>query len=72
MEPITFNSNKLRGRIVEKYGSISNFCKAINKDRSLISQKLNGRSEMNRSNIVLFCSALDIPENEVSDYFFTQ
>ena len=72
MASATFNSNKVRGRIVEKYGSISNFCKANNMNRSSISKKLNGKSEMNRKNIILFCSALDIPECEVGDYFFTQ
>ena len=68
----TFNSSKIRGRIVEKYGTISNFCKAINKNRTSISRKLNGKSELSRKNIALFCSALDIREDEVADYFFAQ
>ena len=66
-----FNSSKLRGRIVEKYGTISNFCKAIEMNRSLVSQKLNGKSIINRENIILFSNALDIPDDEIGAYFFT-
>ena len=70
MTNLTFNSNKLRGKIVEKYRTISEFSKAIGKDRSSISQKLNGKIEMNRQDISLFCSALGIPDSEIGDYFF--
>lgn len=72
MNPTEFKSNKLRGRIVEKYGSISNFSKAIGKDRSTISLKLTGKTGMDRDDIVMFCSALNIPYSELGDYFFTQ
>lgn len=67
----TFNSRKLRGRIVEKYGTISNFSDSVGRNRSSVSMILNGKAEMDRQDIVLFCSALDIKDREIGDYFFT-
>jgi hypothetical protein len=66
-----FDSSKLRGRIVEKYGTISNFSKQFGKDRSTISLYLNGGRGLSRENIILFCDLLDIDKDRIGDYFFT-
>lgn len=71
MPRILFDSSKLRGRIVEKYGTISNFSKQFGKDRSTISLYLNGGRGLSRENIILFCDLLDIDKDRIGDYFFT-
>ena len=68
----SFDNSKLRGRIVEKFGTIDNFSKAIGRNRSSISLMLNEKAVMDRVDITLFCSALDIARNDIGDIFFTQ
>ena len=70
MAEYQFDNRKLRGKIVEKYGTIGNFSEAIGVNRSKVSMKLNGKAAMNRGDIMLFCSALDVEGTEISDYFF--
>jgi len=72
VETSKFNNNKLRGRIVEKYGTISSFCEAIGMNRSVMSKKLNGRSALTRTDIAMICPALEIPNDEIAVYFFTK
>lgn len=71
MPKFEFDNSKIRGRIVEKYGTIDKFSKTINKNRSSVSLLLNGKAKFDREDITLFCSALDIEKKDVGDYFFT-
>ena len=66
-----FKSNKLKGRIVEKFDSVSNFSEAIGKNKSAVSLLLNGKKRLTREDIILFCKVLDIKNDEIADYFFT-
>ena len=72
MANCSYDNNKLRGRIVEKFGTINNFSEAIGKNRSSISLMLNEKAVMDREDISLFCSALEIGHDEIGDYFFTE
>lgn len=65
-----FDNGKLRGRVYEKYKSISNFAKKLNKNRSTVSAMLNGKIKIKREDIVDFCNLLDISEEEIVNYFF--
>ena len=67
---INFNNNKLRGRIYEKYQTISDFASAIGIDKSAISLTLGNKRKLSREDIVLFCEKLDIPFEEIGYYFF--
>ena len=62
--------SKLRGRIYEKFGSLSAFAAAMGKSVSAISSKLSGRCEWTRSDIELAVKLLDIPVSEIPVYFF--
>ena len=62
--------SKLRGRIVEKYGSIAKFADHLEMGRPTLSCKLNNRRGISRKDIVTFCEALDIDKAEIGDYFF--
>lgn len=61
---------KLRERIKAKFGTIGNFTKAMGKNRSTITEKLNGKVAWTCDEIELACKLLDIPMAEVSEYFF--
>jgi hypothetical protein len=64
--------SKLRGRIVEKYGSVGAFAGAVEMSRAQVSHKLNGRADFNSRDIIKWCDVLEIEPGEVYDYFFTR
>ena len=70
MEQMIFNYNKLRGRIVEKYGTIQAFADAIGVSGTSISKYLNNKIEWGQRTIDEACKALDIPREEIPIYFF--
>lgn len=61
---------KLRGRIVQKYGTQGQFAKAIKTSEQTVTAKLNGRSQFSQNDIVDWCNALDIDTPNVGEYFF--
>ncbi|MDF2538847.1 MAG: hypothetical protein K0S76_1868 [Herbinix sp.] len=69
---MAFNYSKLKGRIVEKFGKQSLFAKAMKVSERTISLKLNNKIYFSQDEIVLAAKLLDIPENEIQVYFFTQ
>jgi hypothetical protein len=70
-ERITFDYRKLRGRIVEVYGTGKAFAEANKIGRAWLSKKLADGSSLRQEEMMMFAKALDIPETEYSDYFFT-
>lgn len=61
---------KLRGRIVEKYGSISAFTECLNISLTQVSKKLNGVSGFSQEDIVEWAKLLEIDLADVGVYFF--
>ena len=70
-EKITFDYRKLRGRIVEKYETITNFCNAVGFDRSSFTAKLKSGAGLKQATIITIAEALEIEDGEYSEYFFT-
>ena len=66
------NYSKLRGRIIEKFGSQSRFAKHLGITEQTVTAKLNGRSRFTQEDIIAWCNALDIEPENVGDYFFVQ
>lgn len=66
-----FNFRKLRGKIIEKYGSIENFSKAYGKSKQAVSMKLNNKIAISSEDIIKMSKMLDINRDEIGDYFFT-
>lgn len=62
----------LRGRIVEKYGSLTSFANAIGKDRRVVSAKLTGTTSITTRDIASWMTLLDISVDDVGRYFFAQ
>lgn len=65
-----FDTNKLRGRIIEKYGTIGAFCDACARSFSFVSQYLNGKANLDQPTIEEWRNLLEIPANEIDAYFF--
>jgi hypothetical protein len=66
-----FETSKLRGRIIEKFGSQQAFAKAAKNSVSFISQYLNGRKFLDQRTMEKWIDLLEIPAAEISSYFFT-
>lgn len=64
--------NKLRGRIIEKFGTIEKFADFLGKSRITVSNKLNGKSNFSRDDIIFWSSALEISQDEIGSYFFEE
>lgn len=62
--------SKLRGKIVEKFGSITAAADAIKISRVALSRKLSGKSEFTQGEIKKMMGVLEIPESKCVEYFF--
>lgn len=61
---------KLRGRIVEKFGTIEDFRKQLNISAVSVSKKLNGVTGFSQADILQWSELLDIDISDVGNYFF--
>lgn len=66
------NSDKLRGRIVEKFHTGERFAEALGVNRQSVYDKLNGKRGMTRAEIERWCELLKIEREDIADYFFTE
>lgn len=66
------NYNKLRGRIVEKYGSYTAFADAADLTKQTVSLKLNEKINFSQKDIAAWCELLDIPAEEIPLFFFDE
>lgn len=60
----------LREKIRAKFSTIGVFAKAMDKDRSTISKKLNGRECWTQDEMESVCDLLDLPTSDIPKYFF--
>lgn len=67
-----YDTSKLRGRIIEKYGSQKAFAEASGSSISFISQYLNGKTYLDQQTMDRWIKVLEIPETEIDAYFFTR
>lgn len=68
---MVFDTSKLRGRIVEKFGTIGMFAKEVGCSTNTISNYMNGATNLSQDKILQWCSLLDIKEKDIPAYFFT-
>lgn len=61
---------KLKGRIVEKFGSQSSFAAVMEWREALLSAKLNNKSKWEFTEVMKACELLEIPLGEAHLYFF--
>lgn len=67
---MSYDYRKVLGRIIEKYGVQYAFAKAAGWSERTCSLKLSGKVEWKQSEISKACKLLDIPEVDISIYFF--
>ena len=65
-----YDYSKLKGRIVEKYGTQSKFAEALGIEKGSLSNKLSGNADFKQNQIMQSIELLEI-ENPVP-YFFTK
>ena len=65
-----FNYDKLKGKIVEKFGTQGNFAKALGVSERTLSLKLNNRIFFSQDEISRMTKLLNIELWEIQDYFF--
>lgn len=63
---------KLRGRIIEKYGTYGKFAEALGKTKQAVSRKLTGGVEFTREDIIKWCELLDIEIADIGLFFYAQ
>lgn len=67
---MAFETSKLRGKIVEKFGTIDAFSQRTSLTRASISAYLNGQKVLNQKDIEEWRGLLEIQVDEIPDYFF--
>lgn len=68
---MAFDYRKLRGKIVEKYGSQSEFSLAMGISERTLSLKMNSKVPWKQKEICKAADLLDISDSDIGDYFFT-
>lgn len=67
--PYTYN--KLRGRIIEKFGSQDKFAEKIGISKNSLSLKMTGKVGISQLDMEKWSKLLDIEKAEFSEYYFT-
>ena len=67
-----YDYSKLRGRIVEKFGTYTAFFEKLDITDVQASKKLNDKAGFSQDDIVQWCRLLDIDLNDVGLFFCTQ
>lgn len=65
-----YNYSKLLGRIKERGLTQEQLAKAIGKDKSTISAKVNNQFSFTQKEMDDICKVLDISNDEIGEYFF--
>lgn len=71
-EKVVFDYNKLKGRIVEKFGTQGRFAAANQLSDRSMSLKLNNGIGLSQEEILNWCKMLDIDVMDIPVYFFRQ
>ncbi|EKB54508.1 DUF739 family protein [Facklamia hominis] len=67
---VEFDHSALKGRIREMYGTYDNLIPKLSYGETSLSQKLNGKVNFSRKDMLELAKALNIPDTEFSRYFF--
>ena len=61
---------KLKGRIVEKFGSQSRFAEALGTTENTVSRKMQSKVEFSKEDMIKWSKLLEISQTDIPDYFF--
>jgi len=65
-----YSYNKLRGRIIERYGSQQKFADILGISSTSMSKKMQCRTGFSQEDIEQWAKLLDIDRADFSEYFF--
>jgi hypothetical protein len=65
-----YKYSKLRGRIIEKFGTLGNFAEAIGLSRVSVSSKMQCKTGFSQEDIELWSSLLDIDKKDIGSFYF--
>jgi len=65
------DTSKLKGRIVEKFGTQGKFAEYIGRTQTYVSYVINGKTQLNQSDVIAWAKALDISMDDIGEYFFS-
>lgn len=68
---MSFEYNRLKGRIVEKVGSQKALAEKLGISEIAFSKKINGINRFSSDDIIKITEILNIPKEDIGDYFFT-
>lgn len=68
---MAFDYSKLRGRIVEKFGSQTSFAKAMDISERTLSLKMSGKRTWKQTEICFAINLLGLSNEDILEYFFT-
>ncbi|NCE99626.1 DUF739 family protein [Emergencia sp. 1XD21-10] len=69
---MSFDYSKLRGKIVEKYGTNAKFAKDMGLSERSLSLKLNGKVFWKQNEICTAAELLGIKNEDIQSFFFTK
>lgn len=69
---MAFDYSKLRGRIVEKFGSNSKFATAMGWSERTTSLKINSKVTWTQNDIMKAVALLGLSDSDIQEYFFRQ
>ncbi len=69
---MSYDYRRLRGRIIEKYGALKDFAVAMGWSERTLSLKINCKVFWKQPEIIKASELLEIPSDEVMNYFFNQ
>lgn len=67
-----FNYSKLKGRIVEKNMTQNDVAEKMNIAKSTLNLKLNNKILFSQDDIISISRILEIPKEDIGQYFFTE
>ena len=68
---MVFNYSKLKGKIIEKYGTQRRFAEEYGISKQMWSYKIRGHNGMAVKDIIKISEMLGITKDEIGEYFFT-
>lgn len=68
---MNYSYSKLKGRIVELYGTQGNLAKKLGISKNSMSKKLTGKTEFTQSDIEQWAELLNIERKDYGEFFFT-
>lgn len=68
---MAFDYSKLKGRIIEKFGTQTNFVKKFGVSENTFSLKMNNKLRFSTDDIIKISDMLEINGDDIGSYFFT-